>query len=30
MVQGVVKLVLKDSSQPLMIVNWYGMPDIKG
>ena len=28
--QGVVKSVLKDSRQPLVIVNWYGMPDIEG
>ena len=28
--QGVVKLVLKDSRQPLVIVNWDGMPDVKG
>ena len=28
--QGVVKLVLKYSRQPFVIVNWYGMPDVKG
>ena len=28
--QGVVKLVLKDSRQPFVIVNWDGMPYIKG
>ena len=28
--QGVVKLVLKDSRQPFVIVNWYGMSDVKG
>ena len=28
--QGVVKLVLKDPRQPFLIVNWYGMPDVKG
>ena len=28
--QGVVKLVLKYSSQLFVIVNWDGMPDIKG
>ena len=28
--QGVAKLVLKDSRQPLVIVNWDGMPDVKG
>ena len=28
--QGVVKLVLKDSRQPFVIVNWDGMPDVKG
>ena len=27
--QGVVKLVLKDLRQPLVIVNWDGMPDVK-
>ena len=26
--QGVVKLVLKYSRKPLVIVKWYGMPDI--
>ena len=28
--QGVVKSVLKDSRQPFVIVNWDGMPDVKG
>ena len=28
--QGVVKLVLKYSRQPFVIVNWDGMPDVKG
>ena len=28
--QGVVKSVLNDSRQPFMIVNWDGMPDVKG
>ena len=28
--QDVVKSVLKDSRQPLVIVNWDGMPDVKG
>ena len=27
--QGVVKLVLKDSRQPFVIVNWDGMPDVE-
>ena len=27
--QGVVKLVLKDSRQQLVIVNWDGMPEVK-
>ena len=26
--QGVVKSVPKDSTQPLVIVNWDGMPDV--
>ena len=25
-----MKLVLKDSRQPFVIVNWDGMPDVKG
>ena len=28
--QGVVELVLKYSRQPFVIINWYGMPDVKG
>ena len=28
--QGVVKLVFKDFRQPLVIVNWDGIPDVKG
>ena len=28
--QGVVKLVLKDSRQTFVIVDWVGMPDVKG
>ena len=28
--QGVVKLVLKDLIQPLVIVKWDGMPDVEG
>ena len=28
--QGVVKLVLNDSRQTLVIVKWDGMPDVKG
>ena len=28
--QVVVKSVLKDSRQPFVIVNWDGMPDVKG
>ena len=28
--QGVVKSVVKYSSQPFVIVNWDGMPDVKG
>ena len=28
--QGIVKLVLKDSRQPFVIVNWDGMPEVKG
>ena len=28
--QGVMKSVLKDSRQPLFILKWDGMPDVKG
>ena len=28
--QGVFKLVLKDWRQPFVIVNWDGLPDVKG
>ena len=28
--QGVVKSLLKGSRQPLVIVNWYGMPNVEG
>ena len=28
--QGVVKLVLKDSRKPLLIVKWDDMPDVEG